>query len=154
MFKDFSLCLFGTKFDDVSPRLCHCQKERMLKISKTSIKEPTHPKTPLKRHEPIKLASEAPLLLLEWIICKISCWLRSTDDLLGGPPALLLPPLLGASVSCGDSLPPEAEDVSGDLWRPSLAAGVFMGRRAGELTNTFGVVTPRWTSEESSFPDG
>lgn len=110
-------------------------------------------KHPLKRHEPIKLASEAPLLLLEWIMCKISCWLRSTDDLLGGPPALLLPPLLGASVSCRDSPPLGAEDVSGDLWRPSFAAGVFMGRRAGELRNTFGVVTPRWTSEESSFPD-
>lgn len=49
-------------------------------------------------HSPIKLASEAPLLLLEKMVWRIPCWLRSRDAFWAGRPLLRLPRLLGTSV--------------------------------------------------------
>ena len=49
-------------------------------------------------HSPIKLASEAPLLLLQKMVWRIPCWLRSRDAFWAGRPLLRLPPLLGTSV--------------------------------------------------------
>ena len=93
----------GPAWHRVSPHLpmiLPLSRERDAETFPNRHPQESPPRTPSAdtTHLPIKLASEAPLLLLEKIVWRIPCWFRSREALWGGRLPLRLPPFLGTSV--------------------------------------------------------